>query len=111
MCELVRLVFEVGEMPKPSREGVISIIYKKGDKRDIRNWRPITLLNVNFKIVARLVTDRIKLVIGKVIEEQQVSAVPGWRISNTLLLLRDFVYYTQSNNLPCLLKSIDLEKA
>lgn len=111
VCELVRLVFERGEMPGSLREGVITLIYKKGDKRDVRNWRPITLLNVDYKIVARLVADRVKKVIGSVIGEQQVCAVPGRRISDNLVLLRDVIHYAQSNNMVCLLESVDLEKA
>lgn len=104
VCELVRLVFAVGEMPKSLREGVITLIYKKGDKRDIRNWRPITLLNVDYKIVARLIADRVWQ------SDWGAAGVCGsW--STNLSLLRDVVYYAQSNNLPCLLELIDPEKA
>jgi hypothetical protein len=31
--------------------GMLTLLFKKGEREDIRNWRPITLLNVDYKII------------------------------------------------------------
>ena len=45
------------------RRGVISLSFKKGDRLDPRNWRPITLLNVNYKLASRAIAGRLLKVI------------------------------------------------
>ena len=43
-----------GVMSLTQRRDLISLIFKKGDRLDPRNWRPITLLNVDYKLAARV---------------------------------------------------------
>ena len=40
---------ELGTMSVASRTGIISTIYEKGDKKDIENFRPISLLNLDYR--------------------------------------------------------------
>ena len=49
-----------GELPESLRQGDIILLYKKGDPEEIRNYRPITLLNVDYKIFSRIITNRLK---------------------------------------------------
>jgi hypothetical protein len=49
-----------GSLPPTMREGDIVLLYKKGDSRDPRNYRPITLLQVDYKILAKILVTRIK---------------------------------------------------
>lgn len=48
--------------------------------------------------------------VGMMIDDWQVCAVPGRRMSDILVLLRDLVYYTQINNMPLALMGIDFEQ-
>ena len=43
-------VFLSGAISLTQRRGLISLIFKKGGRLDPRNWRPITLLNVDYKL-------------------------------------------------------------
>ena len=47
-----------GALPDGMRCGIISVLYKKKDRSDPRNYRPITLLNNDYKILMRILTRR-----------------------------------------------------
>ena len=52
--------------------GVITLLYKKkGDKRCLKNYRPISLLNVDYKIIARVMANRLKFVLPNIISDAQ----------------------------------------
>jgi hypothetical protein len=51
---------DLGFLPPTMREGDIVLLYKKGDSRDLRNYRQITLLQVDYKILAKILEARMK---------------------------------------------------
>ena len=61
--------FEIGELSSPQKEGIITCI-PKGDKcrKLIRNWRPISLLNITYKIGSGSIANRIKKVLPYIID-------------------------------------------
>jgi len=69
--------FRSGCLSLSQRRGVISLSFKKGDLLDIRNWRPISLLNVDYKLAARTIAGRLLKVIHHVVAKDQTCGVPG----------------------------------
>ncbi|GBG65596.1 hypothetical protein CBR_g51478 [Chara braunii] len=53
LVEIYNSILTGGGLSKNMRNGVISVLYKKGDKADVRNYRPIALLNVSYKLLAK----------------------------------------------------------
>ena len=51
--------FNKGMLPSSLRKGLISLSFKKGDRLDRKNWRPISLLNVDYKLCARTIAGRL----------------------------------------------------
>ncbi len=45
-----------GELPPTMRTGLVTLLYKKGKKEDLANWRPITLLTTDYKVLAKVIT-------------------------------------------------------
>lgn len=78
---IVQYCVSTWELSSTMKKGAITLIFKKGDRREIKNWRPITLLNVDYKLVAKLLASRMSLVVNKLVGEGQVCAVLGRRIS------------------------------
>jgi hypothetical protein len=46
---------------------MLTLLHKGGDRDNIRNWRPITLLNSDYKIISKLLANRMKPVLSKII--------------------------------------------
>ena len=90
--------------------GVISLSFKKGDRLDPKNWRPISLLNVDYKLAAQVIAGRLLKVIHLVVEKDQTCGVPGRYIGENVALLRDVVYYSTSFDSPVAILSLDQEK-
>ena len=103
--------FESGILPESQRTAVIRCLPKKGDLADVRNWRPISLLNADYKIFAKSITDRISTFLPSVISPHQTANVKSRKIQHNLKMLRDFVFLADSKQMEAFLLSIDQMKA
>jgi hypothetical protein len=66
-----------GALSFSQRTGLISPLYKKNDRLDVKNWRPISLLCTDYKILSKVLTNRLKTILSSVISESQACGVPG----------------------------------
>jgi exonuclease III len=105
-------IFENGIMSLDQRGGIISLI-PKGDKdpRFIKNWRPISLLNVDYKILTKVLANRLKLVLETVIHQDQAAYVKGRQIGHNIRIVQDLIDYCHILNKEGALLLIDFEKA
>jgi len=101
----------VGQLSVSMREGDIILLYKKGDTRDPRNYRPITLLQSDYKILAKILTNRLKKVIGHIISKDQLGFVPKRLIGEATHLLQLTRAYLEETGEPGLMLALDWEKA
>ena len=100
-----------GSLALSQRRGIITLSFKKGDRLDPRNWRLITLLNVDYKIASRVIAGRLLKVIHLVVNSDQTCGVPGRFIGENVAFLRDVVHYASSSGAPVSILSLDQEKA
>ena len=108
----LNFAFEKGEMSITQRQGIITCIPKEGkDKRLINNWRPITLLNIIYKLASSCIADRIKLALPMLIHENQQGFMKNRNIGENIRLIYDTLVYTKEKNIQGLLLSIDFYKA
>ena len=111
LVRVLNLAFETGQLSTSQRRGLIIVLYKKDDPLETKNWRPISLLNVDYKIATRAISGRLLGVLGSIIGPDQTCGVPGRTISENLSLIRDLLEYVDRENLPLALLSLDQEKA
>ena len=64
-------------LPASFLQGEIITLYKKGDPRDPRNYRPITILNADYKTFTKLLAHRLNRTLDSIISPQQLGFVPG----------------------------------
>ena len=80
------------ELSTSQRQAVIKIIEKKDkDKRFIKNWRPISLLNVDYKIISKALASRLKNVLPNLISPQQTEYVENRFIDESGRLIADII--------------------
>ena len=92
--------------------GIITLIPKdENNLSTLSNWRPITLLNVNYKILAKVIANRIGSVLPKLIHPDQTGFIKGRFIGQNVRLLNDLLEYTDVQKIPGILLFIDFEKA
>ncbi|CAM5140285.1 unnamed protein product, partial [Natator depressus] len=100
-----------GVLPLSCRRAVLALLPKKGDLRDLRNWRPLSLLSTDYKIVAKAISLRLGSVMADVIHPDQTYTVPGRSIFDNLFLVRDLLELGRRDGLSFALLSLDQEKA
>ena len=101
-----------GELSTSQRQAIIKLIEKKDkDRTLVKNWRPISLLNVDFKIVSRAFAKRLKEVLPSIISSEQTAYVKDRFIGEGGRLISDIMEMTDTLNLEGYLVTIDFEKA
>ena len=101
-----------GLLSTSQRQAVLSLLEKKGKSRFlIRNWRPISLLNVDYKILTKCLAERMKTVMPDIIHHNQTGFIKGRNISEGIRAILDILTDTSSRNIGGLIMTIDFEKA
>ena len=67
------MIWNNEQLPQQWNEGIICPVYKKGDRRNCNNYRPITLLNIAYKIFAILLNKRLMENIENKLENNQMG--------------------------------------
>ena len=80
-----------------------TLVYKKGNPTQPKNWRPITLLNTDYKILTNILINRLKSVTPSLIEHSQKCGIPGRQITDILGNVKaaiDQAYDKKNNIIP-----------
>lgn len=77
-----------GQLPRGFPDGVISVLYKKGQRSDPANYRPITLLNTDYRLLAKVLAGRLGATLPNIIGAEQTAFLRGRSIGENCLLLQ-----------------------
>ena len=103
--------FEKGELSASQKQVIILIQKKDRDVTLIKNWRPISLINVDIKIASKALAARMKTVIHSLISYDQMAYVKGRYIGESVRLIDDLLKYAEDENIDGILFAADIEKA
>ena len=104
--------YRTGNLSVTQKQGIITCLPKPNKNRHfLKNWRPISLLNVVYKLASAVIANRIKVVLNSLIHEDQKGFISGRFIGENVKLIYDILFETKSQNLPGLILSVDFEKA
>ncbi|KAJ3607751.1 hypothetical protein NHX12_024802 [Muraenolepis orangiensis] len=98
-------------MPVSCRRAVITLLPKKGNLQGIKNWRPVSLLCVDYKLLSKALATRLGRAVEQVIHRDQTYCVPGRSMVDNVHLIRDVLEVSSSLDINTGLISLDQEKA
>ena len=97
--DLVQMVNDVnisGSLSSSQRTGVIRLLYKGGDRESLFNWRPMSLLNTDYKIISRALANRLKHVLPRLIHPNQTCCILKRTISDNCAIVRDIIQHCEA---------------
>ena len=83
-------------MTDSQRRALLKLLFKKDDAELLKNWRPISLLNVDYKLIAKVLALRLRRVLPTVIHPDQTCGIPGRSIHENIMKIRDVVHHTET---------------
>ena len=93
------------------KQAVINLIEKSGkDRTLLENWGPISLVNVDTKIMPKVIAATLKKVLPSIIHYNQTGYVKGRFIGEAIRSIFDIIDFTAKENIPGLLLFIDFQK-
>ena len=99
-------------LTEQQKTGIITCLPKQGnDRRHMKNWRPITLLNSTYKIFSGILADRLKTTLDNIIHNDQKGFVQNRFIGENIRLIHDIMTECEIQNLQGILILVDFEKA
>ncbi|CAI7872593.1 unnamed protein product [Closterium sp. NIES-53] len=108
---LVRDFTGTGALSGKVKEAVTILLHKKGEKDQLSNYRPITLLSFAYKILAKVIVDRINKVLHRVISPQQYGFIRARRLTDGVALVADITDAAKNGGEDWYLLLVDFKKA
>lgn len=103
---------ENGTLTEGQRTGLIKLIPKKDlDRQEVANWRPITLLNVDFKILSKAIANRVQTSMRQIISLDQTGFMRGRHIGSNHLNIKSLMDHVEATDSSAILLAIDYKKA
>ena len=112
MTALANNIFMAGgSLNYTQSSAILTLLYKEGDKLDLANWRPLSLLTADYKFIAKSIATRIRPFLSTLIHSDQTCSVPTRTIHTNLYLLRDIITFAHHKRQPTFILSLDFQKA
>jgi hypothetical protein len=93
----VRIFFKDGTMPEGINETIIVLVPKHNDPKTLKDYRPIALCNVIYKIIAKCIANRLRPLLDGLISENQSAFIPGRLITDNALIAFECFHHIQRN--------------
>ena len=93
------------------REAKVKLIFKKGGVEDIANWRPVSLLNTDYKILSRIIYNRLNDILENIISQNQKCGIKHRQMYEIHENIQSAIQYSRTTKNPLAIMLTDFSKA
>ncbi|KAL0860249.1 hypothetical protein ABMA27_010556 [Loxostege sticticalis] len=113
ICRLANLCFSTGVFPGALKRSIVTPVYKSGDRADVGNYRPISVLTSISKIIEKLINNRLVNYLNKfeILSKSQYGFRKGLSTQDAVLDLTSTIVKEVDDGNKCLTVFLDLKKA
>ena len=111
LVDSLNYAYFYGELSNTQKQAIITLIEKKNkDRRLIKNWRSISVLNLDIKIGSKAITKRIEKVLPYIIHYDQNAFVKGRTTFDAVQTISDVMDFMKARGYKGIMTAIDFEK-
>lgn len=108
----VQSVFRFGFLPKGVNSTILALVPKKMDSLEMKDYKPIVCCNVMYKVVSKILANRLKKLLPSIITENQSAFIKGRLLIENVILASELVKdYHKETVTPIGVMKIDISKA
>ena len=89
--KIINVAWSEGNTPQDWSKGLITPVYKKGEKLDPSNYRAITLLSIPVKVFCRMILNRIQVTIDNNLTEEQCGFRSSRGTTDAVFVVRQII--------------------
>ncbi len=110
LTEVANWNYTIESMSPSQREALLKLLYKKNTKEHLKNWRPTSLLNIDYKIIVKALSLQLRNVLPSLVNPAQTCSIPNRSIQENIAIIRDIIHHTNGKG-QAIVISVDQEKA
>nr|GEY70782.1 putative RNA-directed DNA polymerase, eukaryota, reverse transcriptase zinc-binding domain protein [Tanacetum cinerariifolium] len=109
--EFVNSFFASGYMPQGANSSFFTLISKISNSLSVKDFRPISLIGNHYKIISKLLANRLSKVIDKVVNKEQSAFIAGRQILDGPLIISEIIQWYKKRKKKMLIFKVDFKKA
>ncbi|CAN1836487.1 Putative ribonuclease H protein At1g65750 [Linum perenne] len=113
LCQEISRFFQTNDMPEGWNDTHIILIPKIPNPKSMNNFRPISCCNFNYKIISKILSNRLKKWIPSLVPETQTPFTSGRAIQDNVIIVHEVLhsFKTRVSNCKDMCLKLDMRKA
>ncbi|GKU91868.1 hypothetical protein SLEP1_g5682 [Rubroshorea leprosula] len=111
VIDFIKEFHDKGRIVKGLNESFVVLIPKVSNPEKIEEFRPISLINVSYKILSKLLANRLRRVLEDIIGENQMAFIAGRHLPESVVIANEVLDEARKKNQACFFFKADFEKA